>query len=194
MECDLCKIRSSVGYCAECHILLCEECTIRCDGCGKTVCPEHVSRTSTLRSLCAACTAEREAALQLQARSTRRRRAEAEAAGSASADQTPNTKEPMPPPFARPRPWQVSLFYTGLGAVFTEMLFFFPGLQRFPLPGGGFLRTPFVVMCVPLLGIAWALAGIARRKRDANQLWCFLSLGVAVVCMALAFLALRFPR
>ena len=61
MDCDICQIRSSVGYCADCKALLCEVCGTPCKKCGKIVCAEHIQLTPHGRGLCGTCMAEREA-------------------------------------------------------------------------------------------------------------------------------------
>lgn len=55
MECGDCAIRSSVGYCHECEMLLCEECSRTCERCQKTVCKSHIQRTSSGRRICVSC-------------------------------------------------------------------------------------------------------------------------------------------
>ncbi len=55
MECGDCGIRSSVGFCHECEMLLCEECSRTCERCHKTVCKSHIQRTSSGRRICVSC-------------------------------------------------------------------------------------------------------------------------------------------
>lgn len=55
MECGDCAIRSSVGYCHECEMLLCEECSRTCERCHNTVCKSHIQRTSSGRRICVSC-------------------------------------------------------------------------------------------------------------------------------------------
>jgi len=59
MECSVCNTRSSIGYCVECQSLLCEECAVTCQGCGKLICRDHVHETPHNRRLCIKCYAER---------------------------------------------------------------------------------------------------------------------------------------
>jgi hypothetical protein len=58
MECAICQLRSSVGYCAECKALLCEVCNETCSHCGAVVCPECLVETSSGRELCKTCMAK----------------------------------------------------------------------------------------------------------------------------------------
>ena len=59
MECSSCIIRSSIGYCVECRALVCEECSVTCQVCGKLVCRSHVRETPHRRQLCPKCYARR---------------------------------------------------------------------------------------------------------------------------------------
>ncbi len=60
MNCEFCGVRSSVGFCAECKKLLCEDCADTCSNCSGLTCHEHVRETA-YRRLCAACMLERNA-------------------------------------------------------------------------------------------------------------------------------------
>lgn len=61
MDCGLCETRSSVGFCVECKILLCESCSVACEACKRLVCPNHLLTTSHGRKLCRPCFEERKA-------------------------------------------------------------------------------------------------------------------------------------
>src|SRR5690606_3190393 len=61
MECTLCNIRSAVGTCNDCHTMVCEECGVQCEHCGKWACPQHVYMTSSGKTLCLPCQEERRA-------------------------------------------------------------------------------------------------------------------------------------
>lgn len=74
MECSVCHVRSTVGYCKTCERMLCEVCGISCSRCKKLVCREHRSTTPGGRNLCPECMAAREA---------KRKAQEAEKAGAA---------------------------------------------------------------------------------------------------------------
>ena len=55
MECGICGIRSAVGYCSHCEALLCDECRVTCDICGRSLCVEHARRTPGKHFLCEQC-------------------------------------------------------------------------------------------------------------------------------------------
>jgi len=59
MECAFCQVRSAIGYCVECRSLVCEQCGVKCDGCGKLMCREHVHETPHGRRLCIKCYVDR---------------------------------------------------------------------------------------------------------------------------------------
>ena len=61
MDCGVCEIRSSVGFCIECKKLLCEVCGVECAYCGKMLCPEHVQTTHSGKKLCGPCMVKRRA-------------------------------------------------------------------------------------------------------------------------------------
>lgn len=86
-------------------------------------------------------------------------------------------------------PWQVSLGYTAVGVILTLLLFLFPGLRRLHLSSGESLPTPFLVIAVPLLASGWALVGIFWKRADQNRRWSLISLGIAILTIALGFLA-----
>lgn len=86
-------------------------------------------------------------------------------------------------------PWQVSLGYTAIGVILTLLLFLFPGLRRLHLSSGASIPTPILVMAVPLLASGWALAGFFWKRTDRNRRWSLISLSIAMLTIALAFLA-----
>ena len=81
MECGSCNIRSSVGYCHECELLLCEECSHTCERCHKTVCRSHIQRTSSGRRICVSCVVHHYDQRAKKAKERREMRAEAAATG-----------------------------------------------------------------------------------------------------------------
>lgn len=54
MECAVCHVRSSVGFCPECKKLLCEVCGGMCPACGQIACREHLHQTAS-GALCHTC-------------------------------------------------------------------------------------------------------------------------------------------
>jgi hypothetical protein len=77
MECGECNIRSSVGFCHECDILLCEVCTHVCERCKKVVCKSHIQRTSSGRRICVSCVVHHYDKRAKKAKERRELRAEA---------------------------------------------------------------------------------------------------------------------
>ena len=59
MECAVCQTRSAVGYCAKCHMMLCEVCGVVCEACGGIACRRHSARDAAGRALCPLCQARR---------------------------------------------------------------------------------------------------------------------------------------
>lgn len=76
MECAQCGIRSSVGFCHECEMLLCEVCGHQCERCHKTVCRSHIQRTSSGRNVCVSCVVDNYEKRATQSKELRERRAE----------------------------------------------------------------------------------------------------------------------
>lgn len=89
MECNICKTRSSVGYCGTCRMLLCEVCGAACQGCGKGMCPTHRAKTDSGRWLCPTCMAARNVRRIAKGQDT-----------PAEAPSAPRTQSPAPPPAA----------------------------------------------------------------------------------------------
>lgn len=75
MECAQCGIRSSVGFCHECEMLLCEVCGHQCERCHKTVCRSHIQRTSSGRNVCVSCVVENYEKRATQSKELREKRA-----------------------------------------------------------------------------------------------------------------------
>ena len=76
MECAECTVRSSVGYCHECDMLLCEVCSHTCERCGKVVCSSHIQRTSSGRNICVSCVVQHYDKRARQSKERREQRAE----------------------------------------------------------------------------------------------------------------------
>ena len=73
-------------------------------------------------------------------------------------------------------PWKVALWGSSLGLLFSVLFAVFPNLHRIPLPGGASFPSLYFVILLPVVASGWAVAGIVRRKRDANVNWCYFSL------------------
>lgn len=59
--CTLCNTNYAIAGCVTCKTLVCKSCSSICQGCGTTVCQQHVETTSKGRKLCGRCMAERNA-------------------------------------------------------------------------------------------------------------------------------------
>lgn len=64
MQCLVCGVRSSVGYCVECQRLVCEDCGQTCQECGRLVCRDHLHETPHSRLLCIKCMERRDEAFE----------------------------------------------------------------------------------------------------------------------------------
>lgn len=73
-------------------------------------------------------------------------------------------------------PWKVGLWGSSLGLLFSVLFAIFPKFHQLPLPGETSLSSLYLVLSLPLVASAWSVAGIVRRKRDANVFWCYFSL------------------
>ncbi|MCF6286162.1 MAG: hypothetical protein L3K26_13370 [Candidatus Hydrogenedentes bacterium] len=81
LEWGACKIRSSVGFCHECDMLLCEVCSHTCERCGTTVCKSHIQRSKSGRRICVSCVVHHYDKRAKKSLERREMRAEAVAAG-----------------------------------------------------------------------------------------------------------------
>ena len=195
MDCSICATRSAVENCAECRALLCEVCAVKCEHCGKVICPEHIHLTRGGRALCAVCMEERNAA-----RLARHGSRGAETSGATdleSLEGGPEEEEEAiedealvvsvrkPPP-----PWKLSLYVACTGAVLVLIVLVVPSLRRFPLPWGGFFPTPYLLLIVPAVAAFWAVIGLVREDYEEERRRCFIGLGIALVTCVLAFVAI----
>lgn len=196
MECHVCEVRSSVGYCVECQQLLCETCGVPCDNCGKISCAEHIHETRGGRSLCISCYEERREKREQQKKAAADERAskkdtslaglQGEAEGEEEIDQ-----EALVLSARRPiQPWLMSV-YIALGAIVVALLMFLiPGLRRIPLGGGNFFPSTYVVLIIPILAIVWAAVGLFKEDYYEDRSKCFLGIGLALVASVLTFVAM----
>lgn len=197
MECAVCQVRSSVGYCAECQTLLCDECGIHCTNCGKMVCSKHVHETRSHKRLCPACMEERkaraaeraaaaEAAADMEADGTSLEALEAPPVGEVSEEALVASVRKPPPP------WKLSAITAGVGVVVMVVLLIFPYLRRIDLPGfGGVVPTPYLLMVIPTLAIVWSLIGFIGASYRMDRSKTFIGFGLAVLCIVLGVVAVR---
>lgn len=186
MECAVCNLRSSEGICVECEKLLCDECGIHCEQCGKIACPDHVHTTSSGRVLCVKCQADRVARRQ-----KRKEELETGAAYDAAQDQEEEEEPIVLAASAREpvAPWKLSLYGAILGAAVMLVLLIFPGLRRFELAAGRYLPTPLVLMIVPAFAVLWAVVSLSREKYAKDRSKAMAGIAVALATVVLGAVA-----
>lgn len=194
MECHICQVRSSIGYCVECQGLLCETCGVPCDQCGKLSCPSHVHATRGGRELCGSCYADRKAKReQVKAAVAHRREAAEEDTSLAGLEQQPEgeiSNEALVASARQPlQPWQMSLYIAGAGVALGIMILLFPGLRHIPLGGPTMIPTGYVLFVFPLLGIVWGIIGFVKEEYFKDRFKCLVGLGVSMAAVLVAFSA-----
>ncbi|MBX7254750.1 MAG: hypothetical protein K1Y02_00215 [Candidatus Hydrogenedentes bacterium] len=189
MECLVCQIRSSVGFCAECQGLLCETCGVPCEQCGSPSCPTHIHETRSGRKLCIKCYEDRQAK-RAQAKAAAERAHDDEAV---PAQVTPEVAEVALVGSARkmPQPWQVSLYIASAGLLAVLLMFVFPSFRRIPLGPTSYIPTPYVMLLIPLIAVVWATVGIIRVEFFRDRSKCFIGIGLAVLTLILSVVAVR---
>ena len=194
MECHVCEVRSSVGFCAECQQLLCETCGVPCDTCGKISCPEHVHETRSGKRLCKGCYDERRGKREQKkaAAAAKHDKQEGDAAPADDAeaegdaiDEALVVSAPLPI-----QPWQMSMYIAVAGLVIVLLMLVFPSLRRIPLGGTNYIPTTLVVMIFPILSFVWAGLGLYKDEYFRDRSRCFIGIGLSVVGAALAIFAM----
>lgn len=172
MICECCDLRSSVGFCAECGKLVCEECGAKCEACGRLMCPAHIAGPASFRRVCPQCLEESDSF----------KHAGPETApaghGHAHARLTPPEPEPV---LELPPAWKLSLYTAGVAALFVFFLFIFPPLRHLPLTPRVAFPVPVLVGVLPLAGLIWALVGIRRREKEQDYCYFGLILSAALL-------------
>lgn len=190
MDCDLCQIRSSVGYCAECKRLLCEVCGVACTECGKTVCVTHVHETRSGKRLCADCAKARKHRHKHhhepeELEDTRFGALEGQPGGDEEADEerailTASAYQPIPP-------WKLSLYAGGAAAGVMVVVLLVPQFRLIAQPWSSFVA---IALCV-LSGV-WSVYGLVSPAHYENRGRNFIGMGLAVVAVVMAGAALQF--
>ena len=196
MECTLCNVRSAIGTCNECHTMVCEECGVQCEHCGKWACPQHVYMTSSGKTLCLPCQEERRAR-----HAAARRRAEGgyETPAPGGAVDTPveqpavEEEEPILTASVRqpPPPWKLSMYTAGVALALWAVVFVFPGLRRIPSFGDGHLATPYILMIVPLIAVFWGVVGYMREELQSERNRSMIGVGMAILASILLVVAVQ---
>lgn len=196
MECAECKVRSSVAFCHECEMLLCEVCSHTCERCDKIVCRSHIQRTSSGRNICVSCVVHHYDKRARQSKERRERRAEQVAMGGKVRKQK--------------KPAAENLSFEALAQDMPTPAATYPVEDREPfepspasdrdhlnarvLTGSAGRRTPVWISGLAMGGVAWVLC-IAALGGDAvnmqRAIFIFLafvvSLGTVVWTASSAF-------
>ena len=99
VACKICNKQYAIVACDTCKTLVCKDCSAVCQGCGVTVCAQHVKQTSKGRKLCGRCMAERQARKQ----ALREKYGSGNKASSGE-QQASAPRQASPPPVAAPPP------------------------------------------------------------------------------------------
>ncbi len=86
-------------------------------------------------------------------------------------------------------PWKVAITGSMVSISFAVPFAILTGVHTVMLPGGIALPTLYLVLFIPIISILWAFAGIYRRNRDGNLVWCFFSMFLSTVSIAFAIIS-----
>jgi hypothetical protein len=204
MDCSVCEIRSSIGYCEDCNTLLCDECHTKCDVCAAMLCPDHVNMTRGGRSLCLSCYEERNA--RKKARHDRHGRdGDDEHVPTGLADLTGEEDEELEADehavlTASARkpvvPWKLSLNFAVVGLVAIIVLIAVPADWRFaPIPLVDVFPLSIFVLVLPVWAFFWAGYGLTKPEFIEDFQKCFygLALGFVVALTAIVMANMERP-
>ena len=198
MECGVCSIRSSVGYCAACKTLLCEQCSIPCEECRALSCPNHIHITRSNKKICHTCHEERVARRTEQVQRRSRGGAEPEDTAFADEAEAPRRVARVEAEaldrsgYKRAPLWRVSLYTSVVGAVAMLFVLVFTSFQFVLVPLVGWVKTPYILAVIPLIALFWALIGFFREPYYMDRLRCLFSAALAVVTIAVGLGIMRF--
>lgn len=202
MECHICEVRSSVGYCVECHELLCETCGVPCDQCGKMSCPTHIHETKSGKALCVGCYAERRAKKEaVKAEVVHRHTKEHRDAVDTSfqtLETTPGAEgeeisnEALVASAQRiVEPWKMSLYISLAGIGLGLVLLFFPSLRHVASPiGAKSFATGLLLFVFILFSIFWSWVGLRNEQFYRDRVKCFFGIAGSAVCVILAYITI----
>lgn len=188
MDCAICGVRSSVGYCEECKTLLCEECAIKCETCGKLICLDHVHVTSSQRQLCGACHQERKARRARRGPRSDEARKPAGAVPGEEEEEAEAEEERVLVVSARrvTPPWKVSMYVAIAGVVLVLLTMVAPGFRRIVLSGSGYISLPYFLLIFPVFAVGWAALGWYTASEPREKAKCFIGAGIALVSVVLS--------
>lgn len=158
MECQICNVRSSDGFCVICQRLACEECSHICQKCGKRACVDHGYTHKSGRWVCSNCLEQR------KSRKTKGASAAPDLAGApvaASAPPGPGIEpeqelvfeEPPAVPRLEVEPWKAGL---------TVGVVVIVSASAFAITWGD---IPWPILLVALLGVFWSAIGVFGRHK-----------------------------
>ena len=199
MDCDVCDIRSSVGFCHDCKKLVCEVCGIECAACSKLLCEEHIEETRHGRKLCAECMAERRAR-----RHRKKGGKDAEEGGAHSfaaldggeglpeddetVDDALDERVLLVSGHSKRDPWLRSLYLTAPGAVLMLLMMSFPLVHYIVHPW-----PPLVALVWGVLGFVRGVLGFYTDKYHEriviNVIVCCVAFVVCITCLVLLLYA-----
>lgn len=196
MECGVCDIRSSIGFCIECQKLLCETCSESCDACGKLMCPEHVHESRSGKVYCVGCDQRRKADRKDKHRKHHGEGVEmggtgldALTGGSAMAAEEEVDENRVLGKRDPVQPWKLCMYSAVAAFGLAMVLMIFPTLRRIPLGGTSYLATPYVLIIIPLIATFWGVYGIVNIEFYKFRQRCYAGLGIAVLSMVMFVVA-----
>lgn len=185
MDCAVCGIRSSMGYCVECQALLCEECAVKCETCSKLVCPEHVHETRSGRRLCNACYADR------KAKREQRKAGAAPEAALPEEEQIAIEEGALTASSRRgPDPWQWSLGVAVCALIVVAVLIVWTGGRRIPLGGSAYVPTPIIPILLAVFSGVWAFFGFTKEDYYEDRGKCVVGPVIGLLVVALSIFAI----
>lgn len=185
MECADCTVRSSVAFCHECEMLLCEVCSHTCERCDKVVCRSHIQRTSSGRNICVSCVVLHYDKRARQSKERRERRAEQVAMGGKVRKPKKRVTENLSfEALAEDMPAPVATYPSGEYDAFEPSpLTDTEQLNARVLTGSAGRRTPVWISGLAMGCVAWLLC-LAALSGDAvniqRAIYSFLALLVSL--------------
>ncbi len=199
MECHICEVRSSVGYCVECHELLCETCGVPCEQCAKMSCPTHIHETKSGKALCAGCYAERRAKkeavkAEVVHRHTQQHRDSVDTSfqqleTAPDAEGAVSDEALIASASRIVEPWKMSLYIALTGIGFGILLLIFPTLRHVAF-GARTFTTGFLLLIFIFFSGFWAWVGLRNEAFYNDRIKCFYGIGASVACVFLAFVTI----
>jgi len=179
MECQVCNLRSSEGFCHVCQLLICPDCGRTCYRCGKMTCMDHGSTSKSGKWVCEVCRgghrARRAAARGAAAPDLSHAPVAATAVpAGAEPDEDGLVFEDVAAPVGRleVEPWKAG---TWIGVIAITVTAVFALIWR---------GVPWPFLLVAGLGTVWAGIGIVGRYADKGL--AAMGLGLNIVPFVIA--------